>query len=321
MLKICLSMVLVPLLLGCQQLAGVLASTNSEHQPTSNSQIVQSSAKIISSEIWLPAGTFHAEVEGPTLDQAGNFYAVNLANSSQYPAGGGLGSIGQVDSKGQVRQLLQLPAGSIGNGLHFSADGALWIADYKQHKIWRFQQQQLQQVWFEPAMHQPNDLVVMRSGIILATDPAWRKGSGQLWRFSQAKGAELISAAMGTTNGIALSPDERWLYVNESVQRRVWRFSLSADGQLGSPQLIHQFADFGLDGMDTSVDGDLWIARHGKGTVVRLSPQGQLRAEYCLHGKHPSNLVFSQDGQWLYVTIQREGSVERLAVNTATPCG
>ncbi len=320
MLKLCFSMVAVVFVLGCQQPRGFVTGDTRASEVLIH-HAVAPVEQIISSEVWLPAGTFHAEVEGPTMDHDGNFYAVNLANSTQHQTSGGLGSIGQVDSTGQVRQLLQLPAGSIGNGLHWSADGALWIADYKQHKIWRFQHQQLNEVWFVPTMHQPNDLVMMQNGIIFATDPAWRKGTGQLWRLSQAKGAELISAAMGTTNGIALSPDERWLYVNESAQRRVWRFPLTAEGQVGSAQLIHQFTDFGLDGMETSADGDLWIARHGKGTVVRLSPQGQLRAEYCLHGKHPSNVVFSLDGQWLYITMQREGSIERLAVKSAIPCG
>lgn len=326
---------------------------------------------LISSEIWLPAGTFHAHIEGPTMDAAGNFYAVNVApsaaevarhaatintsnikNTAVTSAGSAptaLGRIGKVTPAGEVSTLLQLPAGSIGNGLQFDQQGALWIADYKAHKIWRWHHQQLTAVWTIPAMYQPNDLVVTKQGVIFATDPSWAKGIGQLWRLQPSAAPHMdntvenvageatpatrdlsdadlpdgvtLLQAMGTSNGIALSPDERWLYVNESKQRRVWRFALMPDATLGPAQLIFEFADHGLDGMDTSSDGDLWISRHGKGTVVRLSADGQWRAEYCLHGQFPSNLVFSSDGAWLYVTMQRSGSVERLAVKHAQPCG
>lgn len=290
-------------------------------------------AALVSSEIWLAAGTFHAHIEGPTMDAAGNFYAVNvepsaaertrhatsITNATTDPAPTALGRIGKVTPTGEVSTLLQLPTGSIGNGLQFDQQGALWIADYKAHKIWRWHQHQLTAVWTIPAMYQPNDVVVTKQGVIFATDPSWAKGTGQLWRLRESDGATRLQQ-MGTTNGIALSPDERWLYVNESQQRRVWRFAVMPDATLGPAELLFTFADHGLDGMETSSDGDLWISRHGKGTIVRLSADGQWRGEYCLHGQFPSNVVFSNDGQWLYITMQRSGSVERLAVQQAKPC-
>lgn len=80
---------------------------------------------------------------------------------------------------------------------------------------------------------------------------------------------------MGTTNGIEVCPDGKWLYVNESVQRNVWKFPIQSDGSLGDKQLIKQFPDFGFDGMRCDADGNLYITRHGKGTVVIMTPAGQ----------------------------------------------
>ena len=37
---------------------------------------------------------------------------------------------------------------------------------------------------------------------------------------------------MGTTNGIEVSPDEKKLYVNESVQHKVWAYDLSDNGEI-----------------------------------------------------------------------------------------
>ena len=51
------------------------------------------------------------------------------------------------------------------------------------------------------------------------------------------------------------------------------------------------------------IDGNLYITRHGKGTVVKMSPQGEILQEINVLGKHPTNICFGgPDGCTAYVT-------------------
>jgi gluconolactonase len=120
----------------------------------------------------------------------------------------------------------------------------------------------------------------------------------------------LLEGNMGTTNGIELSPDEQTLYVNESIQRKVWAYTISAAG-VSNKRLFTQFEDFGLDGMKCDNKGNLYIARWGKGTVVVFSPAGKLLREVAIKGKKVSNLTFGgKDGKTVYVTVQDRKCVE-----------
>jgi sugar lactone lactonase YvrE len=52
---------------------------------------------------------------------------------------------------------------------------------------------------------------------------------------------------MGTINGIEISPDGKTLYVNESVQPKVWAFDIDSNQKLANKRLLISFDDFGLD--------------------------------------------------------------------------
>ena len=57
--------------------------------------------------------------------------------------------------------------------------------------------------------------------------------------------------------------------------------------------------------------GNLFITRHGKGTVAVLSTEGKLLQEVVLHGKKPSNIAFGgKDGRTCYITLQDRGCFE-----------
>ncbi len=154
-----------------------------------------------------------------------------------------------------------------------------------------------------PKMNQPNDLAIAPDGTIYASDPNWGKSTGQVWRIDMEGRTHLVAEKMGTTNGIDVSPDGKTLYVNESVQRNVWAFTINADGSLSDKRLLKQFPDHGFDGMRCDVDGNLYITRYGKGTVAVLSPKGEVLREIDVLGKRPSNLCFGgPDGKTVYVT-------------------
>ena len=121
----------------------------------------------------------------------------------------------------------------------------------------------------------------------------------------------LLADSIGTTNGIALSPDERILYVNESVQRKIWAYDIDKDGGISNKRLFHEFPDFGLDGMKCDVEGNLYVTRYGKGTIAILSPYAEIVREVLMTGKNVSNLCFGgADGRSCFVTVQDRGCVE-----------
>ena len=87
------------------------------------------------------------------------------------------------------------------------------------------------------------------------------------------------------------------------MQRNVWAFRITETGGLTDKRLIRQFPDFGFDGMRCDVRGNLYITRHGKGTVAVMSPSGEVLRDINVLGKHPTNLCFGgKDGRTVYVT-------------------
>ena len=270
------------------------------------------SPKLYQSVDWIADGVFTQGVEGPAVDRKGTLYAVNFQEQ---------GTIGKITAQAKSEQLLKLPNDSVGNGIRFDSEGNMYIADYVNHNILRVNSAYLNldshtephiQVYaHSPRMNQPNDLAIMTNGILLASDPDWANNSGQLWRIDKNHSVTLLEANMGTTNGIEVSPDNKTLYVNESVQRNVWQYRLSPDGRISNKKLLIHFEDGGLDGMRTDKHGNLYIARYGKGVIAIVSPAGKLLREVQLKGQHPTNVAFGgTDGKTVFVTMQKRGAIE-----------
>jgi gluconolactonase len=246
--------------------------------------------------------SFTDSIEGPAVDASGRIFAVSYAGDKQH--------IGQVSAAGKHELFLKLPGQSTGNGIRFDAEGNLLVADYVEHKVLRIhpETKAVETLAHEPKMNQPNDLARHPRGWLYASDPNWKAGAGQLWRISAKGEVTLAAENMGTTNGIDVSPDGSRLYVNESVQRKVWGFDIAEDGGLSGKRLLKEFTDYGFDGMRCDAAGALYITRHGKGTVVKLSPTGDVLREIDVGGSKPSNLCFGgADGRTVYVTEMEHG--------------
>jgi sugar lactone lactonase YvrE len=241
-------------------------------------------------------GTFTRGIEGPACDAEGNIYAVNFARQQ---------TIGRVTPDGQAEVFVELPDKSVGNGIRFNARGTMFVADYVGHNVLAIdpKNRRISVLVHHEAMNQPNDLAMASDGTLYASDPNWKEKTGQVWRIDPQGAITLAAADMGTTNGIEVAPDGKTLYVNESRQRNLWAFTIRPDGSLGNKRLFKRFAEHGMDGMRCDVDGNLYVTRHGKGTVAKLSPQGELLREIDTLGAKPSNLCFGgADGRTVYVT-------------------
>jgi gluconolactonase len=254
--------------------------------------------------------SFTAGAEGPAVDKEGILYAVN------YSKEGTIGKIMPSSPGGSV--FMELPNGSIGNGIRFSTNGNMFIADYTNHNILKVDMstKQLSVFAHEPLMNQPNDIAIDRKDRLYASDPNWKAGTGRIWRIGLDGKTTLLEDKMGTTNGIEVSPDDKFLYVNESVQRKVWVYDLNSAGEISNKRLLIEFPDFGMDGMRCDTGGNLYITRYGKGTIVKVSPSGNILKEIILTGKKPSNVAFGgKDGRTVYVTMQDQGNIEMFRVD------
>lgn len=255
---------------------------------------------------------FTAGVEGPCCDADGTLYAVNYERE---------GTIGAVRPDGSAEVFVDLPEGSTANGIVRDADGTLLLADYTGHQVLRLDPASRTVVTHaaQPRMHQPNDLAIGPDRRVFASDPDWANGVGQLWRVDQDGTTTLLETGMGTTNGIEVSPDGSRLYVNESVQRRIWVYDLHADGSVTGKREFTSFDEHALDGMRCDENGDVWVARHERGTIARFSPDGVLRREVRLRtGVLCTNLAFGgPDGRTVYVTVADHGTVESFRVDVA----
>ena len=263
------------------------------------------------SEDLVYVGEYTSGLEGPAVDREGNLFFVNPIKS---------GSVGKVDTEGNFSLFIeQLPEGSTANGIRFGQDQSMYLADYTGHNVLKvdLQTKKVGVYAHDSLLNQPNDLAICCNDRMFASDPNWKESTGQLWRIENGQ-FHLLSKDMGTTNGVEVSPDEKTLYVNESVQRSVWAFDLDTHGNIFNKRLFYKFDDFGMDGMRCDIEGNLYITRYGKGTVAKLSPEGKLLLEIQMKGKKPSNITFGgKDGKTAFVTLQDRGYIETFRVEKA----
>ena len=256
--------------------------------------------------------TFSQNIEGPNFDKAGNLYVVNFQKD------GTIGKINTKDGSGEV--FVTLADSSTANSIVFNSEGNMYLADFKGHNILEVNMKtKAVSVYVHSSQfNQPNDICITSKGKLFATDPNWRAGSGQLWRIDKGGNPVLLERRLGTANGIALGPDEKNLYINESVQRKIWRYDVDDAGNIFNKKLFAEFPDFGFDGMKCDKAGNLYVCRHGKGVIAVLSPDGKLIREVPLKGKLCSNLVFGgKDKKTVYVTLQDRKCIETFRVDIA----
>jgi len=248
---------------------------------------------------------FTNNIEGPAFDAKGNLYVVNFQKD---------GTIGLVKPDGDVELFLTLPEGSTANSIQFDSKGSMYLADFTGHNILKVDMKTkgVSVYVHNDAFNQPNDICLNKRDQIFASDPNWKESTGKLWRVDKGGKAVLLTDQMGTTNGIALSPDEKILYVNESVQRKIWAFDVDGKGNISGKRLFAEFPDFGFDGMKCDAKGNVYVTRYGKGAIAVLAPDGKLLREVMLKGKRCSNLVFGGlNGKQVYVTLQDRKGMER----------
>ncbi len=116
---------------------------------------------------------------------------------------------------------------------------------------------------------------------------------------------QLLISDLPRPNGIAFSPDERFLYVNNSEPKKLWmRYSVNADGSLTNGKLFYDAtsdnAPGAPDGMKMDQKGNLYSA--GPGGVWIFSSDGEHLGTLRLPEKVGNLTWGDQDGKTLYIT-------------------
>ena len=175
----------------------------------------------------------------------------------------------------------------------------------------------------------PNDVVVDGRGRIYFTDPCYGDRSSMememegVYRIDPDGSVTRIlqQPDIQRPNGIAITPDDRTLYLvdsnpNAGGNRKIWAFDLATNGSVSNQRLVYDFSPSrGGDGMRLDVEGNLWIAagvnrarREGETTahpagVYGISPAGKLLGCIPVPEDLITNLAFGgQDKKTLYIT-------------------
>ena len=164
----------------------------------------------------------------------------------------------------------------------------------------------------------PNDIVQKSNGDYYFTDPAYGMPQDSvghtrmmgIYRLSQNGTVTLLFGNM-TPNGLAFSPDEKILYIAQSLSEKaiIMSFPVKADGTLGAGKIFFNATEMikrglkGLpDGMKTDVNGNLFAT--GPGGVLIISPSGKLLGRIDT-GQLTANCNWGDDGSVLYITANR----------------
>lgn len=212
------------------------------------------------------------------------------------------------------------------NGLTFDREGRLIVCERGNRRVTRRDSTGLRVLadsYRGTRLTRPNDVIVKRDGTIYFTDMCTDCTPDLPFQgIFRITGGELhVAAEMPFPNGLAFSPDERYLYVsNSDPRRKVWmRFSVRPDGTLGEPEVFFDATDTpgGVpDGLKTDVAGNVYAT--GTGGVWVLSPKGVALGRIELP-EGAVNVAWGGDGRTLYMT---GGAIYRIRVKVAgqRPC-
>jgi D-xylonolactonase len=105
-------------------------------------------------------------------------------------------------------------------------------------------------------------------------DPGAEPVPGECWRVEAAGRATRMYEGVLHDNGIALSPDERWIAHSDTRAALLWAHDLDADGGVSNRRALP--VDGAPDGLAFDESGCIWVAIAGGGRVDRMTPAGRV---------------------------------------------
>jgi gluconolactonase len=205
------------------------------------------------------------------------------------------------------------------NGLAIDADGRLVVNEHGRRRVSRLEKDGsvtvLAAAFEGRRLNSPNDLVVHSSGAVYFTDPPFglpkvfsdpgkELGFSGVYRVAD-RAVELLVDDLTGPNGIALSPDERFLYVGDWDEKRkvVMRYPVLPDGKLGAGSVFYDMTSVpgedAIDGVKVDTKGNVYVS--GPGGLWIFSAAGRHLGTVVMP-KHPHNMAWGgTDGKTLYL--------------------
>jgi gluconolactonase len=232
-------------------------------------------------------------------------------------------------------------ATGMSNGLTLDRQGRVLAAEHAGRRVTRVADDGARTVLAEQfqgkRLNSPNDIVVKSDGSIYFTDPPyavqpstpgvprpagwWIKpipGREQpcngVYRLAPEGTLRLLVDDFALPNGLAFSPDESVLYIDDSAHKHIRAFEVRPDGTLTGSRVLLDMAseDPGVpDGLKVDVRGNVFCT--GPGGVWVCRPDGALLGRIVLP-ELPANLAWGEDGSVLFLTART--SVYRLPTRT-----
>jgi gluconolactonase len=221
------------------------------------------------------------------------------------------------------------------NGLAIDPSGRLIAAQHGNRRVVRWEKKGpllvLSDNYNGKKLNSPNDLVLKSDGSVYFTDPPYglpglfsdakkETSFSGIYRVKDGK-TELLSADLGGPNGIAFSPDEKYLYVgNWDIRdihhtKTVWRYEVQPDGSLKNGRVFFDWNltedEEAIDGIKIDKSGNLFVS--APGGIWILSPSGKLLGK-IVTPERPANMAWGDDGKSLYLTAHT--SLYRLKILT-----
>ena len=208
------------------------------------------------------------------------------------------------------------------NGLATDEQGRLTICQHGNRRVVRIEKNGLTTVLADrfngKRFNSPNDLVYRSDGALFFTDPPFglpkfaddpSREQPHFGVYSVKDGkVQLVSKDFDGPNGLAFSPDERFLYVGNWDEKRavVFRYPVNADATVGKGELFYDLTTPGaadaIDGIKVDRMGNVFVS--GPGGLWVFSAAGKHLG--TLHGpEHPHNMAWGDvDRQTLYLAAQ-----------------
>jgi gluconolactonase len=139
-----------------------------------------------------------------------------------------------------------------------------------------------------------------------------------------------VANDLNYANGIGISPDQKTLYVSETVGNCILKFSVNGDGSLShrsnfallnvlTPNKVNTWW-LGPDSMKIDHQGNMYVAQWSGGKILKISPDGKLLRQFEIAaGDGTTNVAFGPGEKELYVTVvkdpndpQAKGSIVRI---------
>ena len=217
------------------------------------------------------------------------------------------------------------------NGLTLDERGRLTICQHGNRRVVRIEKNGLTTVIadrFEgKRLNSPNDLVYRSDGTLFFTDPPFglpkfaedpRRETPHFGVYSVRDGnVQLVSKDFTGPNGLAFSPDEKFLYVGnwDEKMKVVNRYPVKGDGTLGKGELFYDLTsapgEDAIDGVKVDLQGNVYVSGPGGLWILDVTGKhlGTLRGQ-----EHPHNMAWGDtDGRTLYLAAQT--GIYRLRLN------